>query len=211
MTSAFFRYLVILISSIFILAGAVNVGSAGQFFVIPFWITLAFSIRNFPPPKKIIILLSISMLYLPLKLNQETNSFIFPIIGKKIEIIGSWHYVVFTDSKDKQYLTPPSDNNFSWKSYHSYGKVITPSTLEIIGVSTSHGDFGTQFKAILKSNKGATYRMYIDSIRSEIEGGTIISPDLANQDMYEVQSEWSHKFSMLAAWPLLIVLGIARL
>lgn len=212
MMHIFFRYLIILISSTFILAGVVNTGSAGEFFVIPFWLIFIFAIRKVPNPKKITILILISSLYFPLKFDQERNSLIFPLLGSKLELIENWGYEIYYDDKNTKYLSPPSDVPRKIDRYTIETRDFShKKSMTLIGIRTKHPSFSTMLYAILESEDGNIYYLYTQDIYDEINEGNIISPDLTGVQEHEYQSDLIWKFSMLAAWPILITLGIAKL
>jgi hypothetical protein len=192
---------------IFILSGAINNGWSGQFFAIPFWIFFIIILFNSTKKFSLISLTTLLIPYFIFSLDHKTNPILYPILGSQIELVGQWNYVVYSDSPHLKYLAPPSEKDFSWSAYKTHIKIVTPLTLELAGIDTSHADFGTQLIGIFRDKNGDTFRFYLNGLKRELSEGTITEDAGSGFKDNEYQSNFSQRLGLLMMWPLGVFLS----
>lgn len=203
-----FRYFTVFISALFILSGAVNNGSTGQFFAIPFWLIFFASLFRFPNKQRVNILIIVALLYIPLVSNHEENILLYPKLGSSITLSGNWGYNIHYDSNYK-YLSPPHEQPRETDKYTiETGEIDSSYPLIMARISTNHADFGTTLVPVFQTQDGKEYRIHASSLITELSRGTVHSSELEGLSEHEFQSNWSRRFSLLLMWPVLILIAL---
>ncbi|MEH6447423.1 MAG: hypothetical protein V7765_02080 [Oleispira sp.] len=202
--------IVLFLSSLMALGGALNVGVSGQFLTMWFLFPFFYSLRQLGKSIGIKIFIIVGSLYVLFLWNHETNRIIFPLIGSEITLNDQWGYVKYGDS-DVESLSEPNDENRKVGKYiKSAGSFKKSKVLEMVAVLVSHPSLVITYSPIFRDQQGNEYKIFAQSLEDEIAKGTVISQELEGLAYYEYQSKFSRWLSIVALWPVLPFIAIAK-
>ena len=205
-----FFSIILFLSSLMVLGGAINVGISGQFVTIWFLFPFFFSWRQLGKSTRIGSLALVGILYILFLMNHETNRIIFPVIGSEITLNDQWGYVKFSDSDIKSLSVPNDDGRKIGKYIKSAASFNEAKVLEMVAVSVSHPSLVITYSPIFRDQQGNEYKIFAQSLEDEISKGTVISQELEGLAYYEYQSKFSRWLSIVALWPALPFIAIAK-
>ena len=211
MTSRTFLFSILLfLSSLMILGGAINVGESGQFFTILFFIPFFLCLKVFQQKTKKKILVVLAILYILFIWDHGSNRIIYPLIGSEVTLNDQWGYVSYDDSGIKSLSVPGDQNRKVGKYVRSVGDFNESKALEMVRMSVSYPSFRMTFSPIFRDQAGSEYRIFAESLEEEIEKGTVLSSEFKGLKHYQYQSTFSYWLSFVAGWPLLLFIAIAK-
>lgn len=132
------------------------------------------------------------------------------MIGSEITLNDQLGYVKYSDS-DIESLSEPNDEGREVGKYkESAGSFNKLKILKMVSVSVSHPDLSITYSPVFRDQEGNEYQIFSKRLQAEIEKGTVISPALKGLAYYEYQSRFSYWLSIVAAWPALIFITVAK-
>jgi hypothetical protein len=209
-SKTFFFSIILFLSGLMVLGGAINVGMSGQFVTMWFLFPFFYSWRQLGKSTRIGSLAIVGILYVSFLWNHETNRIIFPVIGSEITLNDEWGYVKYGDS-DIESLSEPNDENRKVGKYiKSAGSFKKSKVLEMVAVSVSHPSLVITYSPVFRDQQGNEYKIFARRLGEEITKGTVISPELEGLKHYEYQSKFSRWLSIVALWPALPFIAITK-
>lgn len=204
------RIFFIVLSIIFILGGAVNIGATGLVFALPFIFILLNKLDYYGKLIKkitIIIMVIVCMFFI---WNKPQNAFIFPHLSAEIEIPAEWAYARVSDSTYHPLIPPERISSWRtdmesepdyilWLSVSEKNFIATMNRVEV-----SHEMFVTRLRIIFKDTSGKMYSITPKDLIKAVAIGSIKSSDLKGIENF--QSTWSKYLGNLMFWPIFPIL-----
>jgi hypothetical protein len=211
------RWVIIVISMIFIAGGAVNNGSTWFLMAIPFAVVFAFAIRPFSQTQKHLLVACLIALCLPLAWKHSENKLLYPYLGSRVEFLPGWGYEKYGSEEYFSLVDPESvsfrmeyPKQYEDKNWSDLKLVSSESShMRMVVMEVSHADLGIHLQPVFEDERGMRYTLGAHELSKELKLGTVKSEDL--KDTTRLQSEWSFWLGRLMWYPSLPFMALKHI